>query len=353
MKEGRSLDLISNELTRQVKERKDYLAPSDKLEMIVKDNDVAIKGVEGSTYGITEFAHWQFADRLFIPKKYYDRMRKTDPALLSHNVNTWMHKESKGRMLRILDGKIRGFLTSSYRPLDNQDLAKAVLPILEEKNCNVVSIELTDTKMYIKAVLPSLVTEIRRSKHKGDIVQAGIVISNSEVGNGSLKVESMIYRLLSSSGMVAPDSALRKYHIGKVEEVDEVKELSVDENKEEDNKAFWVKVRNIVREAFDQDVFVNLVTKIEEATQNEIKSSNLMEVVEMTVKKFVLPESSRKSILNHLIKDGDRSQWGLINAVTKTANEVSDYEIATDLERTGGKILELSRKNWKMISEAL
>ena len=353
MKEGSTLSVIATELERQLTVRKDYLAPSDKIAMaVVENNEIAIKGLVGDSLGITEHAHSQFADRLSIPKKYYDRMRQTDPDLLAHNVNTWLHKEPENRLVRTLDNKVRAFLSSSYRPLDNYDLAGAALPVLQENNCQVVSSELTETKMYLKAILPSLSTEIVGSRQKGDVVQAGIVISNSEVGNGSVKIEPMIYRLVCTNGMIAPDSSLRKYHIGKGADVDGVRELLTDEARQADDKAFWLKVRDIVRGAFNRDVFLGIVAKIESAAQNQIRSSNLMEVVEVTANKFALPEANKHSILTHLIQGGDLSQWGLVNAVTRTANDTPQYEAATELERTGGKILELSPQEWRVISEA-
>lgn len=352
MKEGSSLAAIATELSRQLTVRKDYHAPSDKIEMVASEGNIGIKGILSDSLGITEHAHSQFADRLSIPKKYYDRMRQTDPELLAHNVNTWLHKEPENRLIRTLDGKVRAFLSSSYRALDNYDLAEAALPVLQENNCQVVSSELTETKMYLKAILPSLSTEIVGSRQKGDVVQAGIVISNSEVGNGSVKIEPMIYRLVCTNGMIAPDSSLRKYHIGKGADVDGVRELLTDETRQADDKAFWLKVRDIVRGAFNRDVFLGLVSKIESAAQNQIRSSNLMEVVEVTANKFAMPEAHKHSILTHLIHGGDLSQWGLVNAVTRTANDMPQYEVATELERTGGKILELSPQEWRVISEA-
>ena len=39
----------------------------------------------------------------------------------------------------------------------------------------------------------------------GDAVQAGFVISNSEVGLGSVKIEPLIYRLVCKNGLVLKD----------------------------------------------------------------------------------------------------------------------------------------------------
>jgi hypothetical protein len=47
-------------------------------------------------------------------------------------------------------------------------------------------------------------------------VQAGVVISNSEVGQGTLSVQPLIYRLICRNGLIAADRAMRKTHVGRM-----------------------------------------------------------------------------------------------------------------------------------------
>jgi hypothetical protein len=42
----------------------------------------------------------------------------------------------------------------------------------------------------------------------------------------------------------------------------------------------------------------------------------------------------------------------MLNAVTKTANLVSDYDRATELEAVGGRILDLAANDWSVIAAA-
>lgn len=96
-------------------------------------------------------------------------------------------------MIRILDGNVRAFLSDRYRRIDNLELLEAVLPIIKEmKRTEIISSEVTPTNMYIKVINKKLKAQVGLN----DIVQAGLVISNSEVGLGSLKVEPLIYRLI-------------------------------------------------------------------------------------------------------------------------------------------------------------
>ena len=177
------------------------------------------------------------------------------------------------------------------------------------------------------------------------------MISNSEVGAGSLRVEPFIYRLVCLNGMIAQDNSFKKYHIGRGYEAGEaVRELLADETRRLDDKVFWMKVQDVVRGAFDQDLFNALVEKMSKATQNKITSEDIPEVVEVTAKTYGFSGDTNSSILRNLIDGGDLSQWGLVNAVTATANQSQDYELATDLERAGGKILELGAIEWARLA---
>lgn len=213
----------------------------------------------------------------------------------------------------------------------------------------IMSSEVTESKIYVKAIFPKMEGEVK----KGDIVQSGIVISNSEVGSGSVIVQPLIYRLVCLNGMILPDSKMSKYHVGREQGMgSDISELLSDETREVSDRAFWMSVRDIVKASFDQVNFTNQLDKLREAAGIEIESTKIEKVVEVTQKKFGFSDDVRGSVLTHLIKGGDLSKWGLSNAVTRTANDQEDYELATMLESAGGKIIELGRAEWKEISTA-
>ena len=72
----------------------------------------------------------------------------------------------------------------------------------------------------------------------------------------------------------------------------------------------------------------------------------------MEIQKFNLDDTEKSGVLQHLIKGGDLSQYGLSNAVTAMSADVEDYDRASDLERVGGQIIELPKSDWHTISVA-
>jgi len=265
---------------------------------------LTLQGVDDGQFGIKHHAHRQIGQRCEIHAKYYDRMLNDAPALLATNVNHWLSNEPEKRMVRTLDGSARAFLSERYRPLDNMDLAEQVIPAMMDAGCEVVSCEVTDLRMFIKAVAPRIEGEIK----KGDVVQAGLSISNSEVGSGSIRVEPLIYRLICTNGMTVPEHGLKKYHVGRkngdlVEGLN-ASELFSDETKRADDKALWLKVRDTVRGVLDQVVFNRILDKMRESTEKVIEG-DVVKAVEVTKDRLRLTDNERGSVLTHLIQGGD------------------------------------------------
>ena len=344
MKIGQELSDLAQELERQRVTKRDFIAPSKLVSMNV-NGDISLQIGDQGNFEIRETAHQQIAQRLGIPQKYYEKCLKEDTKLLSENVNAWLQKDQDKRMVRTLDGQARAFLSSRYRPLDNFDLAEIVLPVLTESGCRIESSALTEKRFYIKAITERINLEVS----KGDVVQAGIVISNSEIGLGSVKVEPLIFRLVCLNGMISQDSSLIKYHVGKDSESDLAELFFRDETRKADDRAFWMKVKDVVRGSFRQDVFSVIVDKMRLASARVIEA-DVVDVVESIKDKFILSDQERGGVLSYLIKGGDLTQYGLVNAVTRASQDVEDYDRATELERIGGSVLELTKQEWEQIT---
>ena len=342
MKQGRTLQALGAELQRQRNARQDFLADTRSLEMESVNGSSTMRVFlddKAHEFAVGELAHQQIASRLNIPYRYYQKMQTEQPALLDENVNTWFAKTPEHRMIRVLDGRVRAFLSDRYRRLDNLELCATVLPVIQEmKGANIESCEVTAKHLYLKVINKRMRAEVKI----GDVVQAGFGISNSEVGLGSLKVEPLIFRLACKNGMICKDFAQKKYHVGRqVNTVDETAyEIYSDETLAQDDKAFFMKVQDTVRCAVDEAKFMLTVDKMREAMDIPMTHDPVKEV-ELLADKFLLTQNERGDVLRQLFMSGDNSRYGLINAVTAASKIAKDYERATELERIGGEILAL------------
>ena len=353
MKAGKTLQELAAELERQQLAKKDLIVSTGVLSMDSRDDGgIALNVMGGQViqhYDVGEIAHRQIGQFLKIPATYYDRMRREYPQLLTLNANGWFAKMPQAkRMLRTLDGTARALLSDRYRRIDNFEVASAVLPIISRmEGAGVESCELTDSRMYLKVVNPRVTAEIK----KGDIVQAGVLISNSEVGMGSVTVSPLIYRLVCSNGMIAEDGKLRKYHVGRANESREDFSIYRNETIEADDKAFLMKLEDSVKAAVDQARFAAIVDKLRESTEATFQPQQVQQVVELASKEYGFTDSESSGILGHLAAGGDLSLYGLANAATRQAQDVASYDRSTELEATGYRIITMAPSLWRSLTK--
>lgn len=308
---------------------------------------------------INQYAHGQIRTRLGIPAKYYDRMRDAAPELLDINVMHWFTNQPETRMVRMLDGKVRAFLSNRYRRLDNDELlAHAVMPVFQQYGERLVFhvSALTDTRLYIRAILPELSADISlrpgdhtiRTDGGGDVVQAGIEIRNSEVGAGALSVTPFIWRLVCLNGLVMGDRSLTRYHVGREQE-ESAYAIYQDDTLAADDAAFFLKVRDAVASALSDVTFGEVVRTLREARLGEA-IVDPPAATERLGNRLNLNDSETAEVLRQLSLGGDLSQWGAVNALTAAAKSADDFDRQAELEVMGGQLATLPAAEWARIA---
>lgn len=347
MQTGLNLVELAKRIEANKELKHDMIADTSALRMTIDGDQRPLLAVETEgTFPILPVAHEQIAARLNIPSKYYGRMQTEAPALLADNVNHWFAANPEKRMIRTLGGDARAFLSNRYQRIENEEIANVVLPVLADiPDVNFVSTQITDSRMYIQAVTPRVTGEVA----KGDVVQAGVIISNSEIGLGSVSIRPIVYRLACLNGMVIADGKFTARHVGA--RIDNTEALWSDEARRADDRAVLLKVRDVVRAAVSEVTFRETVGKLSGLTTMRV-SGDPAKAVEVLAKKVGATEGERGGILRALIEGGDLSAWGLLNAVTHQAHTVKSYDRSVDFEAMGGSLVDLRHGEWREILEA-
>ena len=358
MKEGITIQDLATKLVEIEQSKLDLVVPTRSMEM--ENGTLMLRTEEANIpkeLSLNNWSHAQVSQYTDVPKAYYDRLRVENPMLLSSCVNHGFFTAvqcaklgNESRMLRTNKGIVRGFLSSRYRRLDSHDLLETCLPLLMEHQFVVKSCQLTEQKMYLKVVTDRIQGEVV----PGQVVQYGLVISSSDVGAGSVRVEPLIYELICKNGMIS-NTNIRKYHIGRNQGADNIEELLTDETKKLNDKAFWATIHDLVKGSMEKAHFQREIALLQEARQVPITNMRLDKVVDLTMKEFGVSNRKHKdSILNYLASGADGrglNKWGLANAFTWAAQaEDAEYEEATNLERVGGKIIAMNKSKWESVA---
>lgn len=354
MKAGLSLQELALELHRQNNAKADFLVDTRSIRLDAYNSEVYLQMHDNESrplepLDVNSIAHQQLGTYAGIPAPYYRRMLEEHPQLLAHNVNEWLQRKPAQRMLRTMDGTARAFLSNRYRRIDNMEIAEIVLPELQKLEGAVFeSCQITETRMYIKVVNPRLQAEVS----PGDIVQAGVIISNSEVGQGSVSIQPLVFRLVCSNGMVINDAQTKKYHLGQASSTDGNLEIYSNDTLAAIDTAFIKQMRDTVAAAVDQARFARVIDQMLTAREAAMNTQDIPNLIQLTGKEFGITESERSGVLQHLIEGKDLSLYGLSNAVTRYSQDVDSYDRATELEGIGYKILTMPARIWKTINQA-
>lgn len=351
MKTGKSEQELAAEILRISEMSHDYIAPTRMLEYADDPEQGIMVRFGDHSFKPNRLFDSQVATHTKIPNEYVDRLREKEPALLLTNFNAWLRRDTGRRMIRTAGPTARAFLSESFRPLDNAALFEAVYPVLKKYELETVSAEVTDRNLYIKAVNKKVEGEVK----VGDVVQAGVVIRNSETGCSALSIAPMLFRLICKNGAISQDMSLRQRHLGRRlgEGLDDVQILSP-EAQEAANRATLLAFRDYTEKAVGDDLFQALLANAKQAAGIPIESpaDKLEDVVEVLAQKVEIRKAERPSVLRYLIEGGDFTKWGLMNAVTRTATDVDSYDRSTELERAGAEILEMNARTWNAVSKA-
>lgn len=354
MRQGSDIKDLAEEITRIAQSKRDVVADTRQLQFGADEAGAVLviddAGGDGGIghFGLRSLAHEQIGDRVGIPRRYYRRLQDEAPALLATNVNHWFTNKPERRLVRTLDGQVRAFLSDRYLRLDNYDVAQRLLPVIQQAGAQVASCALTDSRMYIKATLPGLRREVR----VGDIVCAGVMISNSEVGLGALQIYPLTERLVCSNGMVHTAWGGTRRHIGRRITDDDVQQVLSAEALAADDHAYWLAARDMVQAAFNELQFHQIVEHMQAAADSP-RIALPLKGVEVLANKLDLEDHEAEGVLGHLVNGGDLSAWGAANAVTRYAQDVADYDRCTELEAMGDRVLAMaSDGSWAAVAGA-
>lgn len=170
-------------------------------------------------------------------------------------------------------------------------------------------------RLFVRSVLPQL--DIVRS---GDQVQGGVALRATEQG---LWVHPYVFRQVCRNGAITAQTVATR---------------QLDDLQFQQPEQILQSLREAVAWCCAAEIFSESVRQMRIATQSDadvgITLMPLLSRLEGHGATHTLA-----AIMEHFVGDGDRSRFGLLNAVTATARETRDPELRWNLEEFGGGML--------------
>lgn len=309
-------------------------------------------------FEITDNCHKQIAARLKIYMPYYRRMLSDHRDLLMQNVNAWFEKEPELRMVRTLDGRARAFLSNSFRRVDNEQILERTLPVIRNDfETTMLNTHVDEDRMRLKCLFTGDEHKVDLGKTKNgndDIVHAGFEMGNSEVGRGSFFIRGFFFRDYCTNGCVfgtTETASMKQIHVGSRLGITADMILSNATMRKEDELIISA-ARDVLVKLASPEFTQQLGNKLRALKETESVKAPIP-AVENVCETLRLSEGESASVLESFIREGDYSQWGMVNAVTQLANTTERYSRSCDIEEAGNTIINLPANQWHRVAELL
>ena len=364
MKQGLTLTQFAQTIQERDQAKADYLAPVPLIDvstnghtsLVLRDIEDA-GGNELAPLEIGNTAHSQLASYLGVPKAFYDNLQgnastlrdPNDPerALYDTLINGLLRSHADdARLVRTLNGRARAWLSDRYRQMDNLEILTRLLPVIQQLpavNWDQSSLQVTEDRMYLQLVDTSKPKVIKSGHQRvDDVLQRGVVITNSEVGLGSFAVQPLVFRQVCSNGLVITEYAQRRFHVGGRNSGDAGIVWQSDTQKAR-NETTILEMRDLMTMAMSDEFLNKIAARAQDAADLPIKGNQLEPAVKNVTERFRLNGDERDAMFNHLVEGGDLSLWGLVNSITRAAQDVESYDRSVELQAIGGNILALPK----------
>jgi len=303
-------------------------------------------------YDINKTMATQMSNKLGVPKSYWEKCLKSAPLLLKENVDHWLYENPKTMMVRTLGDTGRAFLSDRYARYDHFDVLEKVMPIMSQWNMEFRDSYITDDKMYLRATFPTMERDIS-ARQKGDIVRLGIMISNSETGMGQLQAGPIIERLVCLNGMVVTDTkyAIKRKHLGSKLENAVDREILREETIVQQDRAWLMTFEDHMGNLFNGTTFEEITDKII-GSQDSAEVERAEPAVKEITKRYSFSDREREDIYEAFLTGGDRTKWGMSNAITNAAQKRVSADRAVEMEAIGWNVMNMPSRQWDSVAFA-
>lgn len=366
MQKAMSLEALLIEVQRQSNSKRDYIANTEsQVHMLLEGNSLFIElrrpGVDlMERLTISDSAHRQIAARLNIPWKYYTRLLTTHPDLIQLQVNELFVREPEKRMVRVLDGEVRAFLSDSFLRLDNDVVLSNTLPsiIKGDFETTILGSNVDASSMNLKILFTGdeLAHEVAVANGRPRLVRPGFRLSNSEIGSGALKIEGFFYDEYCTNGCVFGVCDLFKFkrtHIGARIPGNANLEPIGQPSQALNNSLILSQATNVMRTLSNPENVRTMAVSLRDAANTEsVKDPE--GAVTLLAKTLKLRDQEKESMLATFLRDQDYTKFGMASALTEVANDkgIASFSRACAIEDLGGQILSLKESEWQRYVEA-
>jgi hypothetical protein len=311
----------------------DYVAAGPQLTWNVQDDDLRL-GLGNHDLGVHAHALGQACGKVNLPIRYardLNGISDWGQELLAHNLNELYRRNEKRHLVRAVHGEARGILSDKYKRLDSRPIVEAFAQEVAQYGAVPIEGYALDTKIALKALMPTVFEPV-----ENEIMAIGMVLQNSDFGNGALSLRLFLLRLWCTNYAIA-NECLRKVHLGgRLPDNIEFSQATIDL----ETAAVTSAMRDIVRSSLAEDKIENLMMGVRAAHEAKVSGTAVAKFLKEHFNKTeaqAITETFNGAEIEMLPPGQNR--WRLSNAISWIAGETEDEGRRLEMQQVAGKVL--------------
>jgi len=339
--------------------REDYACPSSSTFVMKNENDDRFNLFSNRMeFPMTDYARTQLNNRwsgfntfskTLDENKYDDIYTKTLSDLLA--------RDERKIVVRTMnpDGErvARAVVSDRFKPIDDSLIVPDVCEIIGDHNDKWRSLggQVTDTNTFIRFITrdPQISMNIggrRREMH------VGFQYKNSEVGCGYTQFSAFFFDSFCENGCVFGTST-----IADVKFMHRGSKISTDFGRileERIQKQELLNIKGAIVDATRLAVEGTYIPEVRQLLEDSINckipdNTNVSDFIKLIGKEVGLTNREQEDALVHY--DGTNSKYGVQAAITALAQDSKSFMRREELERAGGKVINMKDRAWRAIAE--
>ena len=336
-------------------EKKDFAAPFSQTRYSFDRGAIRLHLGDDFEFPVNAHFRRQFSLSLAPGLNQYGEflLENEEAELFCRNHNELLRNQPadrKGMIRTIKNGMpqhARAWLSDAYQRIDDDLMFNAAMPVIAEHRSQFRTLggQRTDERTFLKIVTREPVLTIRDRRFF-----AGFIMSNSEVGNGTMSFSAFFTDSFCENGCIFSKmrvADLRMVHRGSRLRTD-FGELMDDRLTAAKEAELTEAIGRAARIACSSQHHNEVARLIQEAEERKL-TGDPVEVLEGVGKRLKLTESEIKQLSVHY-RPEEPNALGVNSAITRVAQESTSYERRIELEKAGGDILTMPQKTWDAVA---
>lgn len=262
----------------EVNSRESFIVPKSELHFAVspENGQLTADVNHHGKFSFTDHARGQALKTLHVNQTQYDFLTKTHredggPAILSDFLNKLRDLTMENRrMIRTVNGQVRGFMTQDYQTIDADQTVTQLMKSLTDTGAVFLGGELSDWRYALDLMLPKIEEPL-----PGEFVLPIVRFRSGDYGDTAAEMTFGILRLICGNGLVR-EVIFRKVHSGGGQWKIETGVVEISDKARELSAALVIeKMNTSLKYAFSENGISKMMTQYAEAAETPINAARV------------------------------------------------------------------------------